>query len=178
MTGNTWMDIGYGVIGVIVALLGVFAHKKLNVSVPKSVQPLVGEVENVTRTVVQDAEGLIHNGHEAVVAHNALQAVKAESASRLAQTVDKLSLQYAGAAGKTVAQLTGADIQNVIAYVLHTLDPIDAHHTAPKTVVDAHAALVKAHQVLASDPTFIAAQTSAAYQAETAAASQKAAASA
>ena len=174
MTGNTWMDIGYGAIGVVVALLGMFAHKKLSVSVPKSVQPLVHEVENVTRTVVQDAEGLIHNGHEAVVAHNATAAMQAESAARLAQTVDKLILQYAGAAGKTVAQLTGPDLQNVIAYVLHTLDPIDAHHTTPKTVVDAHAALVTAHTALASNPTFAAAQTSAAYQAE----SQKAAASA
>lgn len=122
------------------------------------------KTEAVVDPVVHVAEDVFANGHEAVVAHDYKHASIASDAARVATEVECLILQFAGAANKNVSQLTAPDLQNVIAYVLHSLSPIDLHKVTPKTVVDAHAKLVAAHNTLAADATFQAAQTAAAYQ--------------
>jgi hypothetical protein len=145
---STAQDLIY--LGVILAgvLAGVFGHKwHMSRFVPKNLVPLEQEAKAAT-----------------VAAENFSLAPLASDAARLSQTVDKLVLQYAGAAGKNVVQLTAPDLQNVVAYVLHSLDPVDRARVTKDTVASAHAKLVAAHNALTVDPTFQAAQTAAAYQ--------------
>jgi hypothetical protein len=153
---------GVAIVGIIA---GVWGHKwHLSRFVPKALLPIEQEAKTITEDAVHVVEDAFTNGHEAVVAHDYKQASLASDAARVATEVERLILQFAGAANKNVSQLTAPDLQNVIAYVLHSLSPVDQHKVTPKAVVDAHAKLVAAHNTLAADTTFQAAQTAAAYQ--------------
>lgn len=156
--------IGALIVGVASALTGVKIHMSKK-GTPAPVQNILNTVEGLGRDIGNEAKIIFTNGHEAIVAHGYKAAAVASDAARVATEVDKLILQYAGAAGKSVAALTVPDMQNVIAYVLHSLSPVDAHKVTPATVADAHAALVVAHNTLAADATFQAGQTAASYQA-------------
>lgn len=150
--------------GVLTTLTGVKIHMRKK-AIPAPIGNIVNAVEGLGKDVGNELKTMLTNGHEAVVAHSYKSAAQASDTARLASEVEKLILQYAGAANKNVAQLTAADLQNTIAYVLHSVSPVDAHKVTPKTVADAHQTLVAAHNALATDATFVAAQTAAAYQA-------------
>lgn len=156
--------IGALVVGVASTLTGVKIHMNKK-GAPAPMQGILNTVEGLGQDIGNEAKTILTNGHEAIVAHGYKTAASASDAARVATEVDKLILQYAGAAGKSVAALTVPDMQNVIAYVLHSLSPVDAHKVTPATVAVAHAALVTAHSTLAADATFQAAQTAASYQA-------------
>lgn len=163
---NIWTTVAYGVLIFAAGIGSVFAGKKIKMGKVKSVpQQAINEIETLGMDAGRALKNAFENGHEAVVAHNFKAAADASQATSLAQEVDKLILQYAGAAGKSVSQLTSPDLQNVIAYVLHSVSPVNAHNVTAKSVADAHKQLVAAHNSLVSDPTFQANQVSAAYQA-------------
>lgn len=157
-------DIVYGIVGVVVALLGVFTHSKFKARVPKGEQPFVSTVETVTTDVVDEVRNLVDNGKNAVVAHDLSVALKETNAAKVEKEVNQLILQYAGAAGKTVTQLTEPDLQNVIAFVLTSLSPVDKQTVDTKTIVKQHQALVEQTKKLSDDPVFQASQVAAAYQ--------------